>query len=505
LSAPLSGEYTIGGDFIWERQSVTGTAPANTTTVGVQVLRRGVVGAANFYVDAIMIEQASTVLPYFDGTYVNAYTGYGLDSKGWNGTANASSSTASWFVGNSRTNLTKNPSFETNTTGWNPNGSTISRVAATWGTGNNALQIVHTATTLGGTFSDFGSFNVTAGLQYTASFYARSISGTLRGLQIAIVWYNAAGTQISTSTANQVLTTSTQRWSVTATAPAGSAIALMYAYTYTTGVIGDIWQMDSVLFEQASSVLPYFDGTYVNDYSGYGLYSKAWNGTANASTSTANWYVGNTRTNYVANPNFEVDTTGWIAAAVTLTRITSASYVGTACLQMSSPTAGDVTARTAYEPNTPISAGVVVTASAYVYNFAGNDRQHQIQIRCFNSAGSVIVGLSGDLTTVNVGSGWTRLTVTGTTPALTDNIDIVVFCQANNTSLSNVTYVDAIMVEQASSALPYFDGTYADTYTGYTLESQAWNGTANASTSTAVWGLSSSYVGTPMDSDYALS
>ena len=72
-------------------------------------------------------------------------------------------------------------------------------------------------------------------------------------------------------------------------------------------------------------------------------------------------------------------------------------------------------------------------------------------------------------------------------------------------SASNIVYFDAVLFEVASSLLPYFDGTYADTYTGYTLESQAWNGTADASTSTAVWGLTSSYVGTPMDSDYALS
>ncbi len=54
--------------------------------------------------------------------------------------------------------------------------------------------------------------------------------------------------------------------------------------------------------------------------------------------------------------------------------------------------------------------------------------------------------------------------------------------------------------EQASSALPYFDGTYADAYTGYTLTQQQWNGTANASTSTATWGLNSSYI----DSNYVL-
>jgi hypothetical protein len=193
-----------------------------------------------------------------------------------------------------RTNLMTNPSFETNTTGWNPNGSTNTRVAATWGTGSFVYQIVHTGTGLGGTYSDFASFNVTAGLQYTASFYAKSISGTLRGLQIAIVWYNSGGAQISVSSANQVLTTSTQRWSVTATAPAGAVTGLVYAYTYITGVIGDTWQMDSVLVEQTSTLLPYFDGTYADTYTDYTLESQIWNGTADASTSTGVWGLTST-------------------------------------------------------------------------------------------------------------------------------------------------------------------------------------------------------------------
>jgi hypothetical protein len=188
-----------------------------------------------------------------------------------------------------RTNLVPNPSFEVNTTGWNPNGSTNSRVSGTWSTGSFVYQIVHTGTGLGGTFSDFASFNVTAGLQYTASFYAKSISGTLRGLQIAIVWYNSGGAQISASTANQVLTTSSQRWSVTATAPVGAVTGLVYAYTYITGSIGDTWQMDSVLVEQTSTLLPYFDGTYADTYTGYTLTSQGWSGSADASTSTATW------------------------------------------------------------------------------------------------------------------------------------------------------------------------------------------------------------------------
>ena len=62
-------------------------------------------------------------------------------------------------------------------------------------------------------------------------------------------------------------------------------------------------------------------------------------------------------------------------------------------------------------------------------------------------------------------------------------------------------YFDAALGEQTSSALPYFDGTYQDAYTGYTLTDDRWNGTADASTSTATWGLTSSFVGSELNDD----
>jgi hypothetical protein len=208
-----------------------------------------------------------------------------------------------------------------------------------------------------------------------------------------------------------------------------------------------------------------------------------------------------TRTNLVTNPNFEVNATGWAFAAMSGTRITTSSYIGSASLQLTSTSAGDVTSRTAYDPNTVIGAGATLTASCYVFNFAGNNRGHRIDIRCFTSGGGVAGVITGTATVVNVGSGWTRLSVTGTTPANTASLDVAIFIQATNPSLSNVTYVDAIMLETGSTLLPYFDGTYADTYTGYTLTSQGWSGTADASTSTATWGLTSSFVGSELNDD----
>jgi hypothetical protein len=182
-----------------------------------------------------------------------------------------------------------------------------------------------------------------------------------------------------------------------------------------------------------------------------------------------------TRTNLCPNPSFETNTTGWAGTMCTLERITSASYIGTASLSVTSTSASDTLVRLNYDPNSTVGAGVQVTASAYIYNFAGLSRQHRIDLRCWN-AGFLIGTITGTATTINVGAGWTRVSVSGTTVASTNNIDISIYTQANNPSLSNVSYIDAVLVERSSTLNSYFDGS--------TNSNTSWAGTVNNSTST---------------------
>jgi hypothetical protein len=70
--------------------------------------------------------------------------------------------------------------------------------------------------------------------------------------------------------------------------------ALVSVYGLGTGTVGDTWQLDAVLVEAGSALRSYFDGTSTNqDYNGFTLNTQAWNGTANASTSTTSWYTTN--------------------------------------------------------------------------------------------------------------------------------------------------------------------------------------------------------------------
>jgi len=227
----------------------------------------------------------------------------------------------------------------------------------------------------------------------------------------------------------------------------------------------------------------------------------------------AGYTTTTTRTNLVPNPSFEVDTTGWlnIQTGTTNTRITTDSYSGTACTQVNITglVANSGIATTfASGQRMPVTAGIPYMWSLYVKVPAGQPscslRLRTSEYRADGTQNSAQVSSS---TTVSDTDGWVRLSFADTpTAGATPTVSMSCRVEIGSTVGSARTWlVDAALFEQSATLLPYFDGTYADTYTGYTLTEQGWNGTADASTSTATWGLDSSYVaGTPMDSDYAL-
>jgi hypothetical protein len=216
-----------------------------------------------------------------------------------------------------------------------------------------------------------------------------------------------------------------------------------------------------------------------------------------------------TRTNLVPNPSFEVNTTGWvnIQTGTTNTRITTDSYSGLACTQVNITglvaNSGISTSFTSGE-RMPVTAGIPYMWSVYVKVPAG---QPSVSLRLrtseYRADGTQNTAQVSASTTVTDADGWVRLSFADTpTGGATPTVSMSNRVEVGSTVGSARTWlVDAALFEQASSALPYFDGTYADTYTGYTLTEQAWNGTANASTSTATWGLTSSFVGSPLDDE----
>ena len=211
-----------------------------------------------------------------------------------------------------------------------------------------------------------------------------------------------------------------------------------------------------------------------------------------------------TRTNLMLNPNFEVNTNNWAAvqAGTTITRITTDDYIGTASLQV------DVTglvsaarAQTSTTDRMPVTAGLPYMISAWVKVPTG---QPSVSLRIrtaeYTSGGVNQQSQISAATVVSDTDGWVRLSFADTPIAGT--VTMLMGVEISNApGTARQWLVDAVLFEQSSTLLPYFDGTYADTYTGYTLTAQQWNGTANASTSTATWGLDSSFVGSELNDD----
>jgi hypothetical protein len=191
-----------------------------------------------------------------------------------------------------RTNLLVNPNFETNTTGWTASSCTVARVTEEDLFGSACAQTTTTTT-------DFNNIQtalipVTPNLPYTLSAYTRNVSGSARNIYVAIQWFTSAGTYISeTNSAAQGSTTADSEWvrrNCTGTAPATATQARISLLNGTTGMsAGWLTNWDGVLFEQSSTLLPYFDGTYSGTSATYIIKTKAWTGASNASTSTSVW------------------------------------------------------------------------------------------------------------------------------------------------------------------------------------------------------------------------
>lgn len=86
----VAGPLSDSADGVWELRSIIGTAPANAASVVVSVSFASVGAGAAHYADAVMVERASAVNAYFDGS--TAAGGGWVYS--WTGTSNSSASQA---------------------------------------------------------------------------------------------------------------------------------------------------------------------------------------------------------------------------------------------------------------------------------------------------------------------------------------------------------------------------------------------------------------------------
>lgn len=194
-----------------------------------------------------------------------------------------------------------------------------------------------------------------------------------------------------------------------------------------------------------------------------------------------------TRTNLVANPSFETNTTDWTTsgAGTTISRITTDSKIGTSCVQVNKGAVanGRISSIATAGSRIPVTAGLTYQISAYVKVPLGQPscslRIRTAEYRSDNSRNSDQVSST---VTVSDSDGWVRLSfsdtpTSGVTPTVTMAFDI-----EETTTVAKTYLVDAILFEESSILLPYFDGSYADP-TAKAI-STSWSGTPNNSVST---------------------
>lgn len=223
---------------------------------------------------------------FYVGTTKEARRIYGVDKPAWNATDKLTvvHPDAAWITSgttSTRTNLLRNPSFETNTNFWSALAGTISRSTAEKQVGAASLRLEATVADQIVVAQSDGE-GVVAGQSYAAAVELKA--GTVTNdARVGIAWHDGGGALISVSW-SALGASSAGAWTRLthgATAPAGTATARVHIELQSVEP-GDYHYADAVMLEQAASAGTYFDGS-TNDSS---TLAHSWSGTVHLSRST---------------------------------------------------------------------------------------------------------------------------------------------------------------------------------------------------------------------------
>jgi hypothetical protein len=156
----------------------------------------------------------------------------------------------------------------------------------------------------------------------------------------------------------------------------------------------------------------------------------------------ANATVSNVHfTNMIANPNFEVDLTGWITGvqSPTLSRVTSQFYMGVASMRVLQSTVNTTTYGVNTNTTMTVAPSDKISGSAWIKK-GTNSTQSRAAITFYNSGGTSLGSFAGAFTDINTTS-WTQVSVEAVAPAT--SVRAVLTIQANKSfSGSADVYVD---------------------------------------------------------------
>lgn len=169
-----------------------------------------------------------------------------------------------WFTRTRpRSNLADNPSVEVDTSNWVATAATIARINATpaidgaWvlAITNSAAAGDHSAS-----WSSAARQSCAPGQTITASVYADLVTGAGTGATLRLLWYDSAGSPLSTSQGDPVdlLVGTWQRPFVSDIVPTGAVSFYVQASSPTPN---DLWRIDGLVVEQSDELGRYFDGS----------------------------------------------------------------------------------------------------------------------------------------------------------------------------------------------------------------------------------------------------
>lgn len=342
-----------------------------------------------------------------------------------------------------------------------PYGATLARSTAQFVSGSSSLALTGTQTN--GSYAQSNTaangIAVTAGKTYTAVAKIRAAT-TVRSCHVDIIWFNAAGGTVTTSTGGAA-TNSNSAWTSytkTVVAPVGAVSAGVIIAIEPVSAIGEVHYVDEIgLWEGnvTTWVPPYKGKALINDYapvdflrdlSGknrHALPAASINQPRfrkpNPGTSSKNLLTYNQAT-------AEFDTTG-IANSTNcnVTRTTAQFLTGVASISMSSVAGGNMACQWGVSGSirAPVTAGTSYTAIAYVRS-AVSARVVSIDILWFSALlGGFISTSTATITATDNTTGWVKIQNTATAPATAIYATVIVNV-ASTGGAAEVHYVDNV-------------------------------------------------------------
>lgn len=421
----------------WTSISSTATSPSNAFSAGVTITVSAT-GAANevHFLDAVLMEQSSTVNDYFDGDVDLTIT---------------------------RRNLCINSSFESGTTNWVAGGTVAPTITSSTDRkifGTKSLKISWaTAANMTSTVT-YSQHATVIGSQYCYSAYVYVPSGN------SPITLSAGGT---TATVTNSIFGDWERLSIIFIATATSHPLVITEVQGTP----DVAYIEAVLIEKTGALGDYFDSTTPTFEDGR-TQSLAIDGTSQSLQHIPNAIIAWSGVAHASISTLKIPSVKhWTGTNANLARTADRQYGHLYCAKMTPNTTGvnpqmQQTFTIIDSTNYSISFRVQIPATITGGGIAAQFDCHDI------NGGLVQSNVIPLLVTSSATNGFIRLATTYLVPAGSATMTISIQFISSSSSTADTVYVDSFRLEQADSPSEiYVDGDFA----GY-----VWSGVSGEST-----------------------